>query len=209
MPARASRSSFPRCIRATRARSSERMMTNSCRACRRWRCARAVRHRLEHRCGRSRPARNFARSARSPCLRSGAGRLGRHWLRRAGVSKARPLVIDYLIDLARRSRQRLMVRLVKGAYWDSEIKRAQVDGLRRLSGVHAQDLHRYFVPGLREEAARRRPMPSIRNSPRITRSRFAAIYQLAGQLLPGQYEFQCLHGMGETAVRASRRRATS
>ena len=38
-------------------------------------------------------------------------------------------VIDWLIDLARRSSRRLMIRLVKGAYWDSEIKRAQVDGL--------------------------------------------------------------------------------
>src|SRR5690606_19147920 len=38
-------------------------------------------------------------------------------------------VVDYLIDLARRSRRRIMVRLVKGAYWDTEIKRAQVDGL--------------------------------------------------------------------------------
>ncbi|MGT9359269.1 proline dehydrogenase family protein [Escherichia coli] len=38
-------------------------------------------------------------------------------------------MIDYLIDLATRSRRRLMIRLVKGAYWDSEIKRAQMDGL--------------------------------------------------------------------------------
>jgi RHH-type proline utilization regulon transcriptional repressor/proline dehydrogenase/delta 1-pyrroline-5-carboxylate dehydrogenase len=37
-------------------------------------------------------------------------------------------VIDWLIDLARRSSRRLMIRL-KGAYWDAEIKRAQVDGL--------------------------------------------------------------------------------
>ncbi len=43
--------------------------------------------------------------------------------------KRTPAVIDFLIDLARRSRHRLMVRLVKGAYWDTEIKRAQVDGL--------------------------------------------------------------------------------
>ena len=43
--------------------------------------------------------------------------------------KRAPFVIDYVIDLARRSRHRVMVRLVKGAYWDSEIKRAQVDGL--------------------------------------------------------------------------------
>ena len=40
-----------------------------------------------------------------------------------------PYVIDYVIDLAKRSRHRLMIRLVKGAYWDSEIKRAQQDGL--------------------------------------------------------------------------------
>jgi RHH-type transcriptional regulator, proline utilization regulon repressor / proline dehydrogenase / delta 1-pyrroline-5-carboxylate dehydrogenase len=40
-----------------------------------------------------------------------------------------PFVIDWLIDLAGRSGHRLMVRLVKGAYWDGEIKRAQVDGL--------------------------------------------------------------------------------
>ncbi|VEA39734.1 trifunctional transcriptional regulator/proline dehydrogenase/pyrroline-5-carboxylate dehydrogenase [Salmonella enterica subsp. enterica] len=40
-----------------------------------------------------------------------------------------PLVIDYLVDLASRSRRRLMIRLVKGAYWDSEIKRAQMEGL--------------------------------------------------------------------------------
>ncbi|RBH48229.1 trifunctional transcriptional regulator/proline dehydrogenase/L-glutamate gamma-semialdehyde dehydrogenase, partial [Pseudomonas sp. MWU13-2860] len=40
-----------------------------------------------------------------------------------------PYVIDFLIDLARRTNHRFMVRLVKGAYWDAEIKRAQVDGL--------------------------------------------------------------------------------
>ena len=39
-------------------------------------------------------------------------------------------VIDWLAALARRLDRRLMVRLVKGAYWDSEIKRAQVLGLR-------------------------------------------------------------------------------
>ncbi len=38
-------------------------------------------------------------------------------------------VIEWLADLAQRARRRLMVRLVKGAYWDSEIKRAQERGL--------------------------------------------------------------------------------
>ncbi len=37
-------------------------------------------------------------------------------------------VIDQVAELARRSGRRLMVRLVKGAYWDAEIKRAQVGG---------------------------------------------------------------------------------
>ena len=36
--------------------------------------------------------------------------------------------LDWIVALARSHRRRLMVRLVKGAYWDSEIKRAQVDG---------------------------------------------------------------------------------
>jgi len=39
-----------------------------------------------------------------------------------------PEVIDRVINLARITNRRLMVRLVKGAYWDSEIKRAQVQG---------------------------------------------------------------------------------
>ena len=37
-------------------------------------------------------------------------------------------VIDYIIDLARRTNRRIMLRLVKGAYWDSEIKWAQERG---------------------------------------------------------------------------------
>ncbi|HVC54117.1 MAG TPA: proline dehydrogenase family protein, partial [Stellaceae bacterium] len=43
--------------------------------------------------------------------------------------KRAPALIDWLADLAARARRRLMVRLVKGAYWDSEIKRAQERGL--------------------------------------------------------------------------------
>jgi len=43
--------------------------------------------------------------------------------------KRAPFVLDYLIDLARRKNKRLMIRLVKGAYWDTEIKLAQVQGL--------------------------------------------------------------------------------
>ena len=35
-------------------------------------------------------------------------------------------VIDWLADLSERHQRKLMVRLVKGAYWDAEIKQAQV-----------------------------------------------------------------------------------
>ena len=61
-----------------------------------------------------------------------------------------------------------MVRLVKGAYWDTEIKRAQVDGLRRLSGLHAQGPHRHRLPRVRAEAARepRRRLPAVRHAQR-------------------------------------------
>src|SRR3979411_2558 len=38
-------------------------------------------------------------------------------------------VIDYADDLAKRLSRRMMVRLVKGAYWDTEIHRAQERGL--------------------------------------------------------------------------------
>ncbi|KAF1687032.1 bifunctional proline dehydrogenase/L-glutamate gamma-semialdehyde dehydrogenase [Pseudoxanthomonas broegbernensis] len=43
--------------------------------------------------------------------------------------KRAPYVIDFLADLARRAGRRMPVRLVKGAYWDAEVKRAQVEGL--------------------------------------------------------------------------------
>jgi RHH-type proline utilization regulon transcriptional repressor/proline dehydrogenase/delta 1-pyrroline-5-carboxylate dehydrogenase len=43
--------------------------------------------------------------------------------------KRAPFVIDYLADLARQTGRRMPMRLVKGAYWDSEIKKAQMDGL--------------------------------------------------------------------------------
>jgi RHH-type proline utilization regulon transcriptional repressor/proline dehydrogenase/delta 1-pyrroline-5-carboxylate dehydrogenase len=44
-------------------------------------------------------------------------------------SKRTPFVIDWLIETARAANRRWYVRLVKGAYWDAEIKRAQENGL--------------------------------------------------------------------------------
>ena len=108
-----------------------------------------------------------------------------------------PFVIDHLIDLAQRSRHRLMVRLVKGAYWDSEIKRAQVDGLEGYP-VYTRKVYTdvsYLACAARLLAAPQAVYPQFATHNAYT---LAAIYQMAGQNFhPGQYEFQCLHGMGE------------
>ena len=42
--------------------------------------------------------------------------------------KRAPYVLDWLYELSQKNNLKLMVRLVKGAYWDSEIKQAQVLG---------------------------------------------------------------------------------
>ena len=99
--------------------------------------------------------------------------LERRRLRRPGLSEARLCVVDWLIDLARATKRRIMVRLVKGAYWDSEIKRAQVEGLEGFPGLHAQDPHRRLLSRLREAAAggARRRLPAIRDPQRADAGR--------------------------------------
>ena len=109
-----------------------------------------------------------------------------------------PFVIDRLIDLARRSGHRLMVRLVKGAYWDSEIKRAQVDGQAGYP-VYTRKAHTdvsYLACARRLLAAGDAVYPQFATHNAHT---LAALYELADPSAwrPGQYEFQCLHGMGE------------
>ncbi|ELQ6063024.1 trifunctional transcriptional regulator/proline dehydrogenase/L-glutamate gamma-semialdehyde dehydrogenase [Cronobacter sakazakii] len=108
-----------------------------------------------------------------------------------------PFVIDYLIDLATRSRRRLMIRLVKGAYWDSEIKRAQMEGLEGYP-VYTRKVYTdisYLACAKKLLAVPNLIYPQFATHNAHT---LAAIYNLAGQnYYPGQYEFQCLHGMGE------------
>ena len=108
-----------------------------------------------------------------------------------------PYVIDYVIDLAKRSRHRLMIRLVKGAYWDSEIKRAQQDGLE---GYPVYTRKPYTDVSYLACARKLLAVPESIYPQFATHNAhsLSAIYQLAGQnYYPGQYEFQCLHGMGE------------
>jgi len=108
-----------------------------------------------------------------------------------------PAVIDWLVDLARRTRRRLMVRLVKGAYWDSEIKRAQIEGQADYP-VYTRKAYTdvaYLACAGKLLAAPDAVYPQFATHNAHT---LAAIHTLAGaNYYAGQYEFQCLHGMGE------------
>ncbi|AQT43429.1 L-proline dehydrogenase /delta-1-pyrroline-5-carboxylate dehydrogenase [Bartonella apihabitans] len=109
-----------------------------------------------------------------------------------------PFVLDYLIDLARRSHHRLMVRLVKGAYWDAEIKRAQVDGLQSFP-VYTRKVYTdvsYVANARKLLSAPDAVFPQFATHNAQT---MATIYHLAGpdKYTVEQFEFQCLHGMGE------------
>jgi RHH-type proline utilization regulon transcriptional repressor/proline dehydrogenase/delta 1-pyrroline-5-carboxylate dehydrogenase len=108
-----------------------------------------------------------------------------------------PAVIDFLVDLARRSGHRLMIRLVKGAYWDSEIKRAQLDGQEGYP-VYTRKAYTdvaYIACAKKLLAAPDAVFPQFATHNAHT---LAAVVALAGPTYtPQQYEFQCLHGMGE------------
>ncbi len=114
-----------------------------------------------------------------------------------GYGKRCPFVIDWIVDLARRADRRIMVRLVKGAYWDAEIKRAQVDGLADFP-VYTRKLHTdiaYIACARKLLAAPDAVFPQFATHNAQT---LATIYQMAGpDFSIGSYEFQCLHGMGE------------
>ena len=108
-----------------------------------------------------------------------------------------PHVIAWVIDLARRSKHRLMIRLVKGAYWDSEIKRAQVDGLEDFP-VFTRKVHTdvsYLSCARALLAAPEAVFPQFATHNAHTLS--TVMKMAGGNFYAGQYEFQCLHGMGE------------
>ncbi len=114
-----------------------------------------------------------------------------------GYGKRCPFVIDWIIDLARRVDRRIMVRLVKGAYWDAEIKRAQVDGLADFP-VYTRKVHTdvaYIACARKLLGAPEAVFPQFATHNAQT---LATIHHLAGpDFAVGKYEFQCLHGMGE------------
>ncbi|WP_077962523.1 trifunctional transcriptional regulator/proline dehydrogenase/L-glutamate gamma-semialdehyde dehydrogenase [Ensifer adhaerens] len=108
-----------------------------------------------------------------------------------------PYVLDFIIDLARRAQRRVMVRLVKGAYWDAEIKRAQLDGLEDFP-VYTRKIYTdvsYIACAKKLLAATDVIFPQFATH---NAQSLATIYEMAGKdFKVGKYEFQCLHGMGE------------
>ncbi|MEO1318189.1 MAG: bifunctional proline dehydrogenase/L-glutamate gamma-semialdehyde dehydrogenase PutA, partial [Pseudomonadota bacterium] len=104
-------------------------------------------------------------------------------------------VIDWLQALAESHDRRLMVRLVKGAYWDAEIKRAQVlgfDGFPVFTRKVNTDVS-YIANGAKLLAASRLyPQFATHNAHTV-----AAIRHLARTAGTTDYEFQKLHGMGD------------
>ena len=114
--------------------------------------------------------------------------------------KRAPRVLDFVIDLARRSGRRMMVRLVKGAYWDAEIKRAQIDGLAGYP-VFTRKVYTdvsYLACARQLLAARDVVYPQFATHNAQTLATIVHLAQTDGRpWQPGDYEFQCLHGMGE------------
>uniref|UniRef100_UPI0025EDA05A bifunctional proline dehydrogenase/L-glutamate gamma-semialdehyde dehydrogenase PutA n=1 Tax=Rugamonas sp. TaxID=1926287 RepID=UPI0025EDA05A len=108
-----------------------------------------------------------------------------------------PYAIDFLIDLAKRSGRKFMVRLVKGAYWDAEIKRAQVDGMSGYP-VYTRKVYTdvsYLACAQKLLGATSVIYPQFATHNAQT---LATIFTWAKRDGVTDYEFQCLHGMGET-----------
>ena len=114
--------------------------------------------------------------------------------------KRAPAVIDYIDALCLRTGRRMMVRLVKGAYWDTEIKLAQERGLGDypvFTRKAATDVC-YLACAQKMLAMRSRLFPQFATHNALT---VATILEMAGDDKSG-FEFQRLHGMGEPLYEA-------
>lgn len=104
--------------------------------------------------------------------------------------------IDWLYALAEKLDRKIMIRLVKGAYWDTEIKLAQVEGLPGFpvfGAKHNTDMaYICCAAKLLDGADRIYPQFATHNAHTI-----AAVLHLAQERGNPPFEFQRLHGMGE------------
>jgi len=140
----------------------------------------------------------FSGLVRDPALRGWEG-LG---LAVQAYQKRAASVVDWLIECAAATGNRFMIRLVKGAYWDTEIKRAQERGLPDypvFTRKPATDIS-YLACARRLLAARPRIFPQFATHNALT---VATILEMAGGT--SGFEFQRLHGMGEDLYEALRR----
>ncbi|MBB3064444.1 bifunctional proline dehydrogenase/L-glutamate gamma-semialdehyde dehydrogenase PutA [Limibacillus halophilus] len=107
--------------------------------------------------------------------------------------RARPL-IDWLADMAKRHKRQLMVRLVKGAYWDTEIKRSQERGLPGYPvftrKVNTDVSYLACARALLADPKAFYPQFATHNAHSV-----ASVLEMAGN--HAGFEFQRLHGMGE------------
>lgn len=107
--------------------------------------------------------------------------------RRAGPA------IDWLYDMASRLDRKIMIRLVKGAYWDAEIKRAQVNGLPDFPVYTRKVSTDVSYIGL----ARRLLAKTDRIYPQFATHNAHTVCAVLDMAKGRDFEFQRLHGMGE------------
>ncbi len=111
--------------------------------------------------------------------------------------KRAPMVIDWLTTLAKQHQRRIMVRLIKGAYWDTEIRQSQLEGLAGypvFTRKHTTDL--CWIACAKKLLAHPDcfyPQFGTHNAYSV-----AVILALTKNITPSDFEFQCLYGMGET-----------
>lgn len=108
--------------------------------------------------------------------------------------KRAPFVIDWLQELSKQQQKRIMVRLVKGAYWDAEIKWSQIQGLSNYpvyTRKNATDVA-YLACAQKLLGAPTCFYPQFGTHNAYS---VAAILAMAGDST--DFEFQCLHGMGQ------------
>src|SRR5262249_51928739 len=108
--------------------------------------------------------------------------------------KRAPAVIDWTADAAQACGARLMVRLVKGAYWDTEVKRAQERGLADYPVFTRKAMTDLCYAACVRRLLAARPLlyPQFATHNALT---VASVVEEAGGTQG--YEFQRLHGMGE------------
>jgi RHH-type proline utilization regulon transcriptional repressor/proline dehydrogenase/delta 1-pyrroline-5-carboxylate dehydrogenase len=118
--------------------------------------------------------------------------------------KRSPSTIATVAEIARSSGRRLMVRLVKGAYWDSEIKRAQVGGLPGYpvyTTKAATDVSYLACARVLLSAA-----PALYPQFATHNAHTLAAVRLMARQAGVEPEYQRLHGMGEALYAGAARR---